>query len=341
MSESEPRFKEEPNTASWSRGGGTFAFGLVRFALLTFVFVVTVVFSGVFGLEVYESYFKIPEEVEVPVITGKDLSQANELLEHVGLRLAIRESRYSDKIKERAVISQDPTAGKMVRKNREIRAVISMGPELVDVPDLKGKSLREAKMVLSNSRLRLGKVTYKDEKPGEPEQVLIQKPGGGEKVTKGRTVDLEIQKGSGSATTDVPSWSGQHVYRIDELVARSHLELNAVHWVLNDFVPKGEVVSQVPSKGQKVAFNSQVELEVSAGPKTQSRIFKQRKLTIQVPQGSRSQRVSVVLNSEIGADKVFEGSPVGGDQMQLLVAGWTGSEVEVYVNDRLQRREKL
>jgi beta-lactam-binding protein with PASTA domain len=341
MSEQTPRFQSEPTSAGLSRGGAIVAFGLVRFALVVFVFVVTFVFAGVFGVSVYESYFKIPEEVEVPAITGKDLNDANALLEKVGLHLAIRESRHNNKVAERAVISQDPAAGRKVRRNREILAVISMGPELVDVPDLKGKSLREARMVLSNSRLRLGKITYKDEKPGEPEQILEQKPAGGEKVGKGKAIDLQVQKGSGSATTDVPSWAGQHVYRIEELIARSHLELASVNWVLSDFVPKGEVVSQSPNKGQKVAFNSQVELEVSAGPKSQSRLFRQRKLMIQVPQGSRSQRVSVVLNSEIGADKIFEGSPVGGEKMELLVAGWTGSEVEVYVNDRLQRREKL
>lgn len=335
-----PVFKEEPVVTSWQRASQTAIFQIVRLSLLTFVLVVTMTFAWIFGKSVYESYFRIPEEVEVPAISGKDLTEANQILEKVGLRLAVRESRHTNKFAERTIISQDPSEHRKVRKNREILVVVSMGPELVDVPDLKGKTLREARMMLSNSKLRLGKVTYKEEKPGEPEQVLEQTPPGGDRASKGRTVDLQVQKGSANAMTDIPSWSGMHVYRIEELLARSHLALGSVVWVFSDFVPRGEVVGQTPSKGRKVAYHSQVELEVSAGSQ-KGRLFKQRRLAIQVPQGSRTQRVSVVVNSEVGADKIFEGSPIGGDHMELLVAGWMGSEVEVYVNDRLQRREKL
>ena len=338
--QSGPVFHQEPMVAGWKRASQTALFQIARVAILVFVLVVTVSFAAMFGVSVYESYFKIPDEVEVPAISGKDLTEANLMLEKVGLRLAIRESRHTNKFAERTIISQDPGPGRRVRKNREILAVVSMGPELVDVPDLKGKSLREARMILSNSRLRLGKVTFKEEKSGEPEQILEQNPAGGERVSKGGVVDLQVQKGSGNAMTEVPSWEGLYVYRIDELLTRSHLELGSVIWVFSDFVPKGEVVGQSPRKGQKVAFRSQIELEVSAGPK-QGRLFKQRRLAIRVPQGSRNQRVSVVVNSEVGADKIYEGSPIGGDRMELLVAGWMGSEVEVYVNDRLQRREKL
>jgi eukaryotic-like serine/threonine-protein kinase len=227
-----------------------------------------------------------------------------------------------------------------VRKDRQILAVVSLGPELVDVPELKGKTLREARILLSNSRLRVGKVVYKEEKIGEPEQILEQRPPGGEKVAKGRVIDLTVQKGSSSATTNMPNWEGAHVYRIEDLLTAAHLQLGSVVWVYSDFVPKGEVVAQVPARGHKVRYQSPVELQVSAG-RSQDKLFKQRRLQIQVPRGTRSQRVSVVLNSEVGADRIFDGASVSGDRMELMVAGWQGSEVEVYFNDRLQRREKL
>ena len=120
----------------------------------------------------------------------------------------------------------------------------------------------------------------------------------------------------------------------------AHLSMGSVVWVFNDFAPRGEIVGQNPRKGDQVAFHSEVELQVSAGP-TQDKLFKQRRLSIAVPRGTRNQRVSVVLNSEAGADQIFSGSTVSGDHLELTVAGWTGSEVEVYFNDRLHRREKL
>jgi serine/threonine-protein kinase len=333
-------FDDEPITAGLQRQSHTLLFQLAKIAVMVFVVVGTAAFAGVFGISIYETYFKIPAEVEVPAITGKQLSEANEILERVGLRLAIQESRHTNRHPEKVIISQDPAAGRRVRGDRQILAVVSLGPELVDVPDLKGKTLREARIVLSNSRLKIGKVTFKPEKMGEPEQILQQNPSGGERVAKGRAVDLQVQKGSSSATTNVPNWEGTPMVRMGEMLKGAHLQLGSVVWVFNDFVPKGEVVAQVPAQGHKVAYNSEVELQVSAG-RTQEKLFKQRRLRIQVPRGTRSQRVSVVINSEIGADRIFEGATVSGDQLELLVAGWHGSEVEVYFNDRLSRREKL
>jgi serine/threonine-protein kinase len=335
-----PQFEHEPSTAGLQRQTHSLIFQLAKSAVLVFVCVMTATFATIFGASIYNSYFKIPPEVEVPVITGKELAEANEILEKVHLRLAIQESRHTNSHPDRVIISQDPAAGRKVRQDRQILAVVSLGPELVDVPELKGKTLREARILLSNHRLRVGKVTFKAEKVGEPEQILEQRPGGGEKVAKGRAIDLQVQKGSSSATTSMPNWQGKHVYRVEDLLANAHLELGSVVWVFNDFVPRGEVVAQQPATGRLVAYHSAVELQVSAGP-TQDKLFKQRRLSIAVPRGTRAQRVSVVLNSEVGADRIFEGATVSGDRLELMVAGWTGSEVEVYFNDRLQRREKL
>ncbi len=334
------QFEQEPKSAGLQRTTHQLMFQLAKFAVLVFVCVMTATFATVFGLSIYKSYFQVPEVVEVPVITGKELAEANDILEKVGLHLAIQESRHTTRHPDRVVISQDPAAGRKVRKDRQILAVVSLGPELVDVPELKGKTLREARILLSNNRLRVGKVTFKEEKVGEPEQILSQRPAGGEKVAKGRAVDLQIQKGSSSATTNMPNWEGTHVYRAEDLLAAAHLQLGSIVWVFSDFVPKGEVVAQIPPKGQQVSYHSEVELQVSAG-RSRDKIFKQRRLSISVPRGSRSQRVSVVLNSEVGADRVFEGATVSGDRLELMVAGWSGSEVEVYFNDRLQKREKL
>lgn len=334
------QFEQEPVTAGLQRSTHQFLFQLAKFAVLVFVCVVTASFATIFGLSIYKSYFQVPEEVEVPVITGKELAEANEILERVGLHLAIQESRHTTKHPNKVIISQDPAAGRKVRKERQILAVVSLGPELVDVPELKGKTLREARILLSNSRLRVGKVVFKEEKVGEPEQILNQRPAAGEKVAKGRAVDLQIQKGSSSAVTRMPDWAGTPVYRAEDLLAAAHLQLGSVVWVFSDFVPKGEVVGQNPPKDRQVSYHTLVDLQVSAG-RSRERLFKQRRLSIHVPRGSRSQRVSVVLNSEVGADRVFEGATVSGDRLELMVAGWSDSEVEVYFNDRLQRREKL
>lgn len=323
-----------------AEAGLGFAMTALQVVVLTSLVGVTLWFSYAFGFTIYQSYFQVPEEVEVPAISGKNVAEAYRILESVGLKLQVHESRHEKTVPDRVVISQTPSAGRKVRKDRAILAVVSLGPELIDVPDLRGKSLRESKIILSNHRLRLGNVSYKPAVEGQPEQVVNQRPGPNDQVRKGEAVNLQVQKGAGSAMIEVPSWQGKPLYRLDQLIAKANLELDSVAWVNSDFVPRGEVLGQFPSQGEQVKTRSEVALEVSAGP-AQKNLFKQKKMKIDVPTGNRSQQVAVVLNSEVGASTVFKGLHMGGDSMELLVAGFPGSEIEIYINDTLERREKL
>lgn len=198
--EGDEPFPEESLGAGVLRFSSQLLATVVKSAVLILGVLGTAVFISYFAREVYTSYFQVPSEVEVPKIVGREVTDANRILESVGLRLNVQESRYTNKIPDRVIMSQTPAAGRKVRQNREILAVVSLGPELVDVPDLRGKTLREARILLSNGKLKLGKVVYKKEDQGQPEQVLNQKPAAGDRVSKGQTVNLEVQKGSGSSS---------------------------------------------------------------------------------------------------------------------------------------------
>ena len=193
--EEPPPFPEESMGAGLRRFSTSLLATVVKSAILIVAVLGTTVFASYFGREVYTSYFQVPEEVDVPKIVGHEVTDANRILEARHLRLNVQESRYTSKVPDRVIISQTPAAGRKVRQNREILAVVSLGPELVDVPDLRGKSLREARILLSNGKLKLGKVTYKKDDSGNPEQILSQKPEAGDRVSKGQNVNLEVQKG--------------------------------------------------------------------------------------------------------------------------------------------------
>lgn len=318
----------------------SFLWTAVRAALLTFVVGVTLVFSFIYGWTVYNSYFALPEEVEVPAIRGLRVEEANELLARLGLRLRVAETRHTTEAPSRVVISQEPAPGRKVREGRDITAIVSMGPELIEVPDLSGRSLRDADLTLSNRLLRLGEVTFVEKFPDQPEQVLEQSPAPGEKVQKGAAVALTLNKGKAAARLTVPDWGGRYIFDLFEEVSRAGLVPGAIVWVADDWVPRGEVMKQAPPAGSQVSPSTAVEFEVSAGPRSE-RTFKQRRLRIEVPQGSDVQRVEVKVHSEVGTQTAYRGAHLAGDTMELWVAGWPGSEVEVFINGRLATRELL
>lgn len=83
----------------------------------------------------------------------------------------------------------------MVRAGRTILVVVSLGPELMPVPKVTGESLRTAKISLSNSKLRLGKVTFEEASYGQDEEVVKQNPSAGKDVPRGERVHLTVRRG--------------------------------------------------------------------------------------------------------------------------------------------------
>ena len=93
----------------------------------------------------------------------------------------------SDSVPKGRVISQDPTGGTLYRGD-EVTLVVSKGPVMVDVPNVVGKTLREAQRVLEDAGF-----SVKVEKAlgGLFQTVRFQDPEDG-RAPKGSTVTLTI-----------------------------------------------------------------------------------------------------------------------------------------------------
>ena len=168
---------------------------LLPLVLALILLAATVWSISIFGLTIYRDYLKVPAEVKVPEVTNMEIKEAYEAIENAGLRLQVHENRYDKTVKKRVVLSQNPEGGKMVREGRTILVVVSLGPELMDVPKLTGESLRTAKIKLSNAKLRVGEVTFEEAQYGLDEEVVKQNPGDGKQVPRGERVHLRVRRG--------------------------------------------------------------------------------------------------------------------------------------------------
>ncbi|MGM9999168.1 MAG: PASTA domain-containing protein [Candidatus Bruticola sp.] len=308
-------------------------------AVIVVVMCSAAVFGAVVGVTVYRTYFAVPDEIEVPAIQGKDFAVANEMLKNMGLRLRIEEGRHTAKFPDRIIISQDPPKGRVVRKNREVLAVVSLGPEQFKVPDLKGLSLREVKKSLNNNKLNLGKVTYVPKSTNRPDEVLDQKPAAGTLALKGAKINITINKGLGMAKVSVPDCTGRNLTRVMPMLSKVGLNLGKIIWSVSDKA-SGEILSQSPPGGAAVMSDSEITLEVSAGSAS-SNVLVHHKLEIFLPGGSEPSEVRVVVLSPEGEEEVYRASHVVNDIVKLWVTGRPGSEAEVYINNKLFMRDKL
>src|SRR5437762_138090 len=93
-------------------------------------------------------YVKRGEVSQVPNVVGMKQPQAIKLLSDQGYEPVQYEVRFDEKAPEGNIIRQTPEGGEETKPGRKVYLIISGGKEMAAIPDLIGKSLRDAKMLL-------------------------------------------------------------------------------------------------------------------------------------------------------------------------------------------------
>src|SRR5204862_6277248 len=96
--------------------------------------------------------------VKVPSVTGLSFVDAKHMLDENSLEGKQGDIRYDENKPIGMVIEQFPPADQMVKDGRRIYLIVSGGEQLYDVPNLAGRSVREAKFILAQRNLELQEV---------------------------------------------------------------------------------------------------------------------------------------------------------------------------------------
>lgn len=149
-----------------------------------------------------------PETVEVPVLKGRPLGEAQGLLKKAGLEPGMVSRAFSEGIPKGSVISTDPEAGTERHAGSAIALVVSKGRP-VDVPDVTGEDLDEARSDLQEAGLKVTVAPQRINSEYDQGQVAAQTPAGGGKAAEGDTVTLTLSKGP--EMVEVPDVTGDSV----------------------------------------------------------------------------------------------------------------------------------
>jgi eukaryotic-like serine/threonine-protein kinase len=168
----------------------------------------------------------------IPSVKGKKYEDAIKILKKSGFEVEILDSVYSDTVKPMMVLKQIPDADEVVKTNRTVLLVISKSiPPLVDMPNLKGYSLRTALSVLKNLDLKLGDTTFKPDfaKNAVLEQLYQGKEiTPGTKIRKGSTVSFVLGDGVGDKQFAVPAIVGLQLAEAKGIMADKGITLGAI-----------------------------------------------------------------------------------------------------------------
>lgn len=222
------------------------------------VFVLFLLAAGAFALW---QQMLLANRVVVPNIEQETLSDARRILREKGLKLKVVEEKYSDLYPKNTIISQDPEPGRKVKKGTEVKVVVSLGIELIEVPDVVGMDAIEAASFLGEKGLVAESQEGYSDKVAEG-LVIKQEPAAGEKVPRGSKVILVVSRGA--ETLVVPDVVGLSVSEATRTLAREGFKYS-VKYQSSDVVPKGKVIRQSPPPGSEEKRSSVVTIYVSTG----------------------------------------------------------------------------
>ena len=231
---------------------------LVRLAIGVLAFIA---FLMLMDMVIMPLYVKRGEKGIVPKVLGKPVEIAMKQLSDAGFDPIKYETAFDEKVKEGIVIRQTPEGGEETKPARKIYLIISGGKEMVIVPDLRGKTLNDARIAIVKANLELGKTDYIFADSTTSGTVYKQSPDPGTKISSSKRVDLVVTQGARTGKVAVPN----------NLIGISHEEATRRLALVNLRVGKvtleergegkvGMVYETYPSAGDLIDIGAMVDL---------------------------------------------------------------------------------
>lgn len=197
---------------------------------------------------------------EVPTVTGMAEADAFKTLETAGFSPQALPSEFNKDVASGNVFRQTPAGGTQAAKGSVVSYVVSRGTELVQVPDVTGKSQSSATSTLQKAGFKVSVKESTSDKVAKGD-VMSQNPPSGVSVAKGSTVSITVA--SGPATAKVPAVVGD-----DEATAKTKLSAAGFKVTVATEAGSGtfNVTKQSPIAGDKADYGSTVTITLDGEP---------------------------------------------------------------------------
>ncbi|MFF2435909.1 Stk1 family PASTA domain-containing Ser/Thr kinase [Streptomyces sp. NPDC058107] len=265
-------------------------------------------------------YINSGQFTRVPSLLGQTEKAARERLSDSGLELKGVDRAYSDDVDRGKVISSDPKSGARIRGNGSVKIVVSRGPEIVKVPDVRGTGPAEARRALKKVGLVPGMVTKEFSEDIGQGEVIRTDPGAGAERHPDSAVALVVSKGS---PVDVPDLTGLSVQEATDALDEEGLKAEVLPGRVNSPEAAGDIARQSPGGGTRAAAGDTIALTVSKGPRMidvpdvtgkdvdeATRLLKDAGFEVEVDRPFLSFSDTIASQSVDGGDRAPEGSTI-------------------------------
>lgn len=229
---------------------------------------ISIIIAGVIIFLLFFNYVAMPWYVKhsklntVPNVVGLQFNDAKRILEDAGLNVKQGDVRYDDTKPIGIILEQNPPADQIVKSGRRVYLVVCGGEQMVEVPRLSGRSMRDAKYTLEQRGLELGTVVKKFSNQFPEDYVINQVIQPGSKVKKSTKIDVIISNGPQIGNIIIPDLIGKTLEEAKRIILEKRLKLGKVTYQPSDLTP-GQVLDQYPKKDKSALENTAVDIFVT------------------------------------------------------------------------------
>ncbi|MBA3066772.1 PASTA domain-containing protein [bacterium] len=264
---------------------------------------------------------KTRRAVVTPDVTGMNIAAAMDALQKKGL-LADKEKESSsdETIPAGSVVRQNPVAGAVVRTGRKVRLTLSEGGNLIYVPDICGRTLPEAEILLTRAGLAVGNVTglYSDEV--KIDRIIMQEPLPGGIVKPATMIDIAKSKGPASLMgfLVMPYYVGKSSSEASLSLNEMGFEIAETEEMINNNIAPGTIIKQEPAPGDMLSKDSFIKFFISQLSREEN---VQRTVYIywEVPQDIKERDVKIIVKDAVSRRTVYEKAEQPGKKISLEV----------------------
>ncbi|MDX1501140.1 MAG: PASTA domain-containing protein [Thermoanaerobaculia bacterium] len=222
---------------------------------------------AVFVLAGYSSFnlFVRRGVTTVPDLQGVEESEARRVLADAGLKMRLDNQVYDETVPGGHVVRQEPTGGGLVKRGSPVGVVLSSGPEVVRMPQLRGTALRAAQVALSAADLTLASTASVYSERGLPGTVVEQSPPPGAEISRSTPVRLFLCKEGRAATFLMPDLVYREYDEVRAFFERRGLRLGSVKYERYEGIAAGVVLRQFPVAGHPLRQGEVISLVVAGG----------------------------------------------------------------------------
>jgi serine/threonine-protein kinase len=311
---------------------------VLRFVLGATVFLLS---AGLFGLLSLNLAIKRGEKVTVPNLVNKSVVEALDILSERNLELRKTGARNSSMIPENYVLTQDPIAGSVVKEGTPVSVVISLGSKISLVPNLVGKSLREARLDLNQAGLRVGRFSSVHHQEKE-DTVLAQSPPSGRQVERETPVSLLLSLGPRPREYRLPDLVGLPLERASKVLEAMGISVGNITTKVDLTKPQGMVLDQDPRPGSLIAQGSSVSLVMTTLYTEGSGVERKfAMLLYKVPYGFWPKSVRIEVTDPDGSRRVYDEVDEPGTSISTGFGFSAQCIVRVYLDGELDMERKF